>query len=82
MTSLRSQTERLQQCIELTKQLQNLGFVSELSGMKEFSNKTNDFIKNDVEFHGNIKFEEYPKIRLRVGLNRSKNNDCYVRIKK
>jgi hypothetical protein len=82
MNNIRNQTEKLQQCIELTKQLQNLGFGSHLSGMKEFSNKTNDFIKNDIEFHGKILFEEYPKIRLIVGLNRNKNVDCSVRIKK
>lgn len=78
----RNQTERLQQCIELTKKLQNLGFGSHLSGMKEFSDKTNDFIKNDIEFHGKITFEEFPNIRLIVGLNRNKNNDCSVRIKR
>jgi hypothetical protein len=77
----RDQKERLIQCVELTKKLQNLGFNSQLSGMKEFSKVTNDFIKNNEEFHGKIKFVEFPNIRLIVGLNRSKNIDCSVRIK-
>jgi hypothetical protein len=71
-------SERLQKVIKLTKKLKDLGFVKTLSGMKEFSKKTNKFVKDGLPYTGSVKFVENPEITLYLTLNSNSDEICSV----
>jgi hypothetical protein len=71
-------TERLQKVIKLTQKLRDLGFVKDLSGLKEFSQKTNKFVKDGIPYTGSIKFVENPEITLYLTLSPNSDEICSV----
>lgn len=78
LSMTKSQTERLQEVIKLTKKLRDLGFVKDLSGIKEFSQKTNKFVKDGLPYKGSVKFIENPEITLYLNLSPNSDEICSV----
>lgn len=52
-------TSRLQECIEIMKQINDLGIPVEYPPRKELSRRLSDYVKTGEPWAGKIKFEAY-----------------------
>lgn len=53
---------RLEECIQIMKQLRDLGIPTEYPPLKELSSRLSDYVKTGEPWAGKIKFEAYGRV--------------------
>jgi hypothetical protein len=53
---------RIQECLRIMREVQDLGFPSEYPPMKELSKRLSDYVKTGEPWSGKIKFEVYGRV--------------------
>lgn len=53
---------RVQECINIMKQLRDLGIPNEYPPLKELSRRLSDYVKTGEPWAGKIKFEAYGRV--------------------
>ncbi len=72
---------RIEECIQIMKQIRDLGIPNEYPPLKELSKRLSDYIKTGDPWSGKIKFEAYGRI-AEVILPRRSDRQITVVLKK
>lgn len=54
----KSQAERLHECVEMVRQLEELGVTRDLPGRRELDARIQEYVKEGIPWSGRIKFPE------------------------
>lgn len=72
---------RVEECIQVMKQIRDLGIPTEYPPLKELSKRLSDYIKTGDPWTGKIKFEAYGRV-AEVILPRRSDRQLVVVLKK
>jgi hypothetical protein len=72
--------ERLKECLQITKGLEEVGITREFAGRKELDARIQDYVKTGDPWAGKIEFPELNRI-ADVILARRKTNHCSLNLR-